>query len=143
MFTKIKRVLRFTGRQISLNRRLTQEELEQKKEGYQIKLINGYGRHFILYREDNKRLILDNQGTWDNNTTLSSKALEYWCEPRGEKLSEIECERAKNRIIKFLSCWGDVILDNLPVRTVNEIVADLNSRGIDLHKLEDTNYGHS
>ena len=141
MFTKIRRIFRFLRKQIGFSRRLDQERLEQKGDGYQIFLIHALTRGFILYREGDKILILDNQMTLDNNTTLSIKAFEYWFEPRGEKLSEIEVETAKNRLVKFFSVWGDVTLDDSPVRILNEIISDLNSRGIDFHKLEDTYYG--
>lgn len=138
MFTKIKRILKFARKQIAFNRNREQERLEQKRDGYQIFLINGYGRTFVLYREGDKSLVLDTRMTLDNNAALSVKALEYWFEPKGEKLSDIELQRAKDRLVKFHSIWGEVIVDVAPVRTVNEIIADLNSRGIDFHNLEDT-----
>ncbi len=138
MFTKIGRILRLFWNQIGFHKRREQERLEQRRDGYQIFLIHALTAIFILYRESDKTLILDAKFTSDNNAVLSVRALEYWFEPRGEKLSELEYETAKSRMIKFYSAWGNVTLDDSPVRTVKEIISDLNSRGIDFHKLEET-----
>jgi hypothetical protein len=109
------KILKYIKNQFLLNRRLTEEEERQKKEGYWIKRTQEGNEAYTFYCEDKKEIPIIVEFTWLNDVILNTNSFRKWRFPKVEELTPLEYEKVQNRLVRYFSCWGgDVKLDDSP-----------------------------
>ena len=112
VLAKLKRYLKS---QIGFSKRLEKETAEQRKAGYRITLKWEGPEQVITYREGKRQLIVFARFNWANDVVLELDSIKRWDYPGG-RLTEPEYQKVLERVIKFLSVWGNVSLDATSVR---------------------------
>ncbi len=97
---------KYIKNQILLNQRLTDEEKQQRREGYSIKLMQEGSEQYIVYKENNREIIVFAGFTLLNDVQLHKNSYLSWSDFEGGKLTSLEYQRVQNRLIRYLSCWG-------------------------------------
>jgi len=111
---KMFKSLKFIRNQILLNKRRTEEEAQQKREGYRIEFTHEGPESYITYYEGNREIPIGFEFTLLNDVILNANSFRRW-NGRGKELTPLEYERVQNRLVRYFSCWGgDVKLDNSP-----------------------------
>lgn len=131
------KVLKFIENQIHLNRRLTKEEQQQKREGYSITFEQYGPDREITYYEGDKEVSVGVDFNWFNDVRLYTKSFVKWDKPRGEELTPFDYQKVLNRLVRYFSCWGgEVILDDSHLQDLEEIKAELNRDGIEYQEFD-------
>lgn len=109
------KILKFIKNIFLLNKRLTEEEERQRKEGYRIEFTHEGNDSYITYYEENKSLPIEYEFTFLNDVILKTNSFKKWNASRGKELTALEFEKVQSRLVRYFSCWGgDVILDDSP-----------------------------
>jgi hypothetical protein len=121
----VNNLLGFIKKQIFFNSQLKKEEIEQLQDGYKVEMPKeGRGR-YIVYAEKDYRVFIGVAFTNANNVTLFTQNLKMWDSPHEIPLSGLDRTRILRRVIKYLTVWGNVTLDDAPLEGLNDIKASL------------------
>ena len=131
------KLLSYVRNQLRLGSRLREERGLQAKGGYEITFAQEGPQRSITYRENGKEVTVQVEFTWLNDVTLYINSFKVWDRPRGEKLNPFEYEKVTDRLVRFLSCWGDVTLDSSPLERTQDLKESLIEQGIPFEELED------
>lgn len=114
-----------------LNSRLVEEEKVQKQEGYSIESGRAGPERYDIYRDGEKSAYLIAEYTWLNDVIVFTDSFRRWSKPQGEFLSDLDFEKARNRIRKYFECWGgEVKFDDRPLPTIEDFTRGLDEAGI-------------
>jgi hypothetical protein len=133
----VKRIFNWVSGQITLDKRLTAAEAEQKAQGYSIVLEPARGEGaFFTYTEGERMLYVAAYFSVWNDVTIFTNSLEFWISPRREPLSEFEYKKVLNRVIKYASSWGNVSLSDAKLVQPEDVKRELAAQGIPFEELE-------
>lgn len=119
------------------NRRLKIDEARQREEGYQILWTNIGPDRFITYIEKGREIDVLADFSLSNYVTLYTDSLRYWSMPTKEEVSELERPKILRRVVRYLSCWGDVQLDDRHLTDSEDIKRSLREDGIEFTETDD------
>lgn len=136
MFNKLGKLVNYIQRQANFGSRREKEMAEQKDFGYEAKYVQYGGEHYVIYQEDGKSLDVCVEFDWENNVTVFTKSFDSWLTPKREKLAELDYQKVLNRVVKYLSLWGEVRLDDSPPVGTEELKASLKKDGIEFQEVD-------
>lgn len=131
------KILEYIKNQVLLNRRLTEEEEQQKREGYLIEWTQHGPERSIKYYEGDKEVFVGVDFNWFNDVRLYTESFVRWTKPRGEELTPFDYQKVLNRLVRYFSCWGgEVILDDSHLKNLEEIKAELKKDGVEYQDVD-------
>lgn len=111
------RFLNFIRNLYLLNRRLETEKELQRDSGYEVRFVREGANQYFYYREGDDEFSFSAEFSYFNNPTFFTKSLVLL---KGiGPTSEEERGVILARIVQFLSCWGDVVIDGSPYKYVD------------------------
>jgi hypothetical protein len=129
--------VRFVRNLFSLNKRLAENSLQQAEEGYKIEFTNIGPERYITYSENGREIDIIADFTILNDVVLYTVSLRHWDNPKREELTSFDYQKVMNRVIRYLSCWGNVTLDGSELRRNEDLEKSLEQQGIDFVVLKD------
>lgn len=122
--------------QLLLGRRLSDERLRQRSEGYSIEWING-PEQFVLYREGNREVSVGMHFSFLNDVRIFVNSLRRWDTPNGEAITPFDTQRILKRLVRYFECWGGrILLDDSYLESSDEVKEFLRQSGIPFEELE-------
>lgn len=132
------KVARFLKNIYLMNRRLADDSRRQADEGYEIKTTSGLGpERYITYSEDNRELDVLADFTIFNDVRLFADSLRSWNIPNREELTDFDYQKVLNRVVRYLSIWGPVTVDDSKLLTIDDFEHSLNEAGIEFEESSD------
>jgi hypothetical protein len=108
------RFFKFIRNLYLLNRRLDAEKELQRDSGYEVRFVQEGPEQYFYYRKGDEEFSFYAEFSYLNTPTFFTRSL---IRTKGSgAITEQEREIAFQRIVQFLSCWGDVVLDDSPSR---------------------------
>ena len=131
------KIFRYIKGQILLNKRLSEEERQQRKEGYVIKFEQYGPARCITYVEGNREVAIEVNFTMLNDVRIFTDSFKKWNKPCGELLTPFDYQKVLNRLLRYFSCWGgEVVLDDSLIPDSEQLKESLRNAGIPFEELE-------
>lgn len=92
---------------------------------------------YITYLEKGREIDVIADFTLLNDVILYTDSLKKWSKPRGEVLAPFDYGKVLNRVTRYLSCWGEVTLDDSNLPTNEDLKKTLTEKGIEFVETED------
>jgi hypothetical protein len=125
------RVLRFLKNLLLWQKRITANRRVQVRDGFRLEIDNSGPARYITYFEDGREINVLTDFTALNEVTLYTDSLRKWSVPYGEELSSFDYQRVFNRVLQYLSCWGEVTLDESKLSDSEDLRRSLADQRID------------
>jgi hypothetical protein len=127
---------RFIAGIIRLQRRLAEDELRQKAEGYSISSAPSGPERWVSYREFEREINVVHEYNWTNDVVIYTDSLRKWSKPYNESVTDFDFQKILSRCVRYFSCWGgDVTLDDRLLPTNEDLKASLEKSGIPYEEL--------
>ncbi|MEO8648770.1 MAG: hypothetical protein ABI539_06355 [Acidobacteriota bacterium] len=131
------RILRFIKNVGKLNKRLTEEEERQIKEGYSIKTTQEGPERYVTYYERERKVTVGVSYTYLNDVVLYTNSFRKWDVPLGQELTPFDYQKVLNRLIRYFACWGAVTLDCTEPQHIEDLRESLIEAEIPFEECED------
>lgn len=103
-------ILKLLKNLLQMRSRMAKDKSLQSREGYSIEISGTGPERYITYKEDDLIVDVTADFSWSNDVVLYSDSLRKSLGRPPKSLSDLEFLRVKNRVINYLSCWGDVTI---------------------------------
>ncbi len=131
------RFFKYIKSQILLNKRLADEESQQRKEGYAIKFEQYGPARCITYVEGDREVGIEVDFTVLNDVRIFTGSFKKWNKPSGEVLTPFDFQKVLNRLVRYFSCWGgEVVLDDSPIPDSEQLKESLRNAGMPFEELD-------
>lgn len=120
-----------------LNKHLENDKLRQTKDGYRMEFSNIGPERFITYSEKERKIDVLADFTLLNDVILYTDSLKRWSQPKGEELTAFDFEKVLNRVTRYLSCWGEVTLNENKLPDDEDLKRSLTEQGIEFFETDD------
>lgn len=130
------KLVRFFRNLKRLDACLKENEKKQRANGYRIEFTQEGPERHIFYLEGDREILIHAEFTILNDVLLFTNSLRKWHKPPGDELSDFDYQKVLNRAISYFSCWGEVILNNAPLKDTEELKESLREAGIPYEELE-------
>ncbi|PYS97914.1 MAG: hypothetical protein DMF63_17825 [Acidobacteria bacterium] len=131
------RFVRFVNNLLRLNGRLAADRADQARDGYLIEWSNHGPERYISYSDNDRELDVHADFTLLNDVVLYSDSLRSWTAPQRKEVTPFEYQKVLNRVIRYLSCWGDVRIDDRKLQDSEDLKRALTELGIDFTERDD------
>lgn len=128
--------LRLVKNLTSFNCRMAADEEKQTKDGYRITFTSQGPERDIRYFEGDREVIVMVDFSWWNDVLLYTDSLRRWYKPYGVELTEFDFQKVLNRVTSYMSCWGNVTLNDSKLPTQEDFKRSLMEQGIKFEELE-------
>jgi hypothetical protein len=129
------RIFRYFKNLYLLPRRKTADEKCQLVEGYAVTFESVGPQRYITYKEGDREIAVIAEFSLMNDVVLFTDSLTRWSSPSNEPVSDFDQQKVLNRVMKYLSCWGEVTLDSRLLPTSEDFKLDLQKAGIQCDEL--------
>lgn len=130
------KLFQFVKNIMLLNRRKAADKITQSKEGYSIEMNGSGPETYITYIENNLEIDVAANFTMFNDVILYTDSLRKWSRPKSEVLTPFDYQKVLNRVIRYLSCWGEVEIDESRLPDNDDLKRSLTEQGIPFTELE-------
>src|SRR5688572_13297463 len=124
------KICRFLKNLWQQKRLLADDRAQQLQEGYSIDWSNRGPERYITYIENGREIDVLADFPALNEVVLYGDALRKWSSPKREEVTPFEYQKLLNRVVWYLSCWGDVTVDNRKLRDTEDVKSELTELGI-------------
>lgn len=131
------KLYQFVKNIVFLNRRQAADRISQMKEGYSIEMNGAGPETCITYIENNREIDVLAEFTMLNDVILYAYSLRRWSRPQSEELTQFDYQKVLNRVVRYLSCWGEVEISETKLRDTEELKQSLSEQGIQFIEHED------
>ena len=115
---------------------LAEDKERQNREGYRIDMEGGGPETYIIYQENGCEVGVIADFTWFNDVTLFTDSLRRWTIPYDVELTDFDYQKVLNRVINYLSCWGEVTLNDSKLQRNEDLKRSLTEQGIEFEELD-------
>lgn len=120
----------------SFNSRMAADEEKQTIDGYRITSTSEGPERYITYFEGDREVAVTVDFSLWNDVLLYTDSLRRWSKPYGVELTEFDFQKVLNRVTSYLSCWGNVTLNDSKFPTQKDLKKSLTEQGIKFEELE-------
>jgi hypothetical protein len=126
---------RFIKSIIFWNGKMREDCLRQARDGYTIDMSGTGPETYITYYENGRKVGVIADFSWGNDVVLFTDSLRKWIEPYGVELTDFDFQKVLNRVTNYLSCWGEVTLNDSKLPTNEDLKRSLTEQGIEFEEL--------
>jgi hypothetical protein len=130
-------ILRFIKNLFLLNSCLETDKDRQAKDGYRLEFSNIGPERYVTYYEKGRKIEVLADFTLFNDVILHTHSLRKWSKPSGEELTPFDYEKVLNRVTRYLSCWGEVTLNETKLRDNEDLKRSLTEQGVEFVETDD------